>query len=157
MYVSSLMLSSENTYGTRPCKWCNQSDLNSLLFAVWLVFSWLYVYLWKSLLSFSYSYSLRVFFPKSTLPLICFLYLIRVCVCVSVSVSVCLLEWFLISLPVVFSLCTWECVSWDFFLCVYIYISMYVCFHLCVPRIHILFNFGLNLHISFISFIWSCV
>ena len=37
MYVSSLMLSSENMYGTRPCQW----DLNSLVFAVWMVYrSW---------------------------------------------------------------------------------------------------------------------
>ena len=32
-------------------------------------------------------------------------------------------------------------------LCVYIYISMYVCVHLCVCMIHILFNFGLDLSI----------
>ena len=43
VYVSNLLLSSENIYDTRPYSWDTQWDMNALLFAVWMVFSWLWV------------------------------------------------------------------------------------------------------------------
>ena len=57
-----------------------------------------------------------------------------VCVSVCVCVCVCVLEWFWISLIIIFSLCMWECVSWEFFLCVYAYtyLCMFVSICVCV-------------------------
>ena len=43
IHVFSLLLSSENIYGTKPFEWGTQWDLNSLIFEVWMVFSWLWV------------------------------------------------------------------------------------------------------------------
>ena len=69
------------------------------------------------------------------------------------SLCVCVLEWFWISLRVIFFLCVGECVSWGYFyvfmfgsavwnllvtfweflsVCIYIYISMYTCVCVCV-------------------------
>ena len=91
MYACSLLLSSGNKYGTRPCWWSSQWDLNSLVFAVWMVFSWLWVYMEvSSLFFFKYVY-LNLLLPFIGLWLL-------ICVCV----YVCVLEWFR-----VFSLCVW--------------------------------------------------
>ena len=45
VYVSSLLLLSENIYGTRPCEWGTQWDVNSLVFESWMIFSWLWLYI----------------------------------------------------------------------------------------------------------------
>ena len=107
VYVSSLLLSSENIYGTSLCEWVTQRDLNSL---VWMVFSWLWVYL---------EVTFFFFFCVSTLVislLIALWYFICFCHFTSGS-CVCLLEWFQISLSY-FSLCvSWAslfgCVVWN--------------------------------------------
>ena len=81
---------------------------------------------------------------------------VYVCVCVCVCVCVGVVSDFIF---VFFSQCMSESASWDLFLCVYIYIYiyMYICFHLCACMIYVLFNFGLNLSIKFVSFIGSSV
>ena len=75
MYVSSLLLSLENIYGTSPREWGTQWDLNSFVFEVWTVFSWLWIYIdITPLLSF-----LRVCLPLSASPLIDLWYFICFC------------------------------------------------------------------------------
>ena len=106
-----------------------------------LQFEWFwvgYIFLCRSLLSFSYNVFLLVYFS-----LIHFW-------------SVGVVSDFTYSY---FSLCIFERVSLDFFcvrIYIYIYIYIYACFHLWLCTIDVLFNFDLNLSITFFSFIWSC-
>ena len=67
-----------NIYGTRPCEWGTQWDLNSLVFEV---FSWLWVYI-EVTPFFSF---LWVCVPKSVYLKLVF----DICVCVCVCVCVC--------------------------------------------------------------------
>ena len=70
----------------------NVGDLNSLVFAVWMVFSWLWVY----------SEVTPLFFSECA-------YLNLLSLIFDMFLSLCVLEWFRISLTVIL------CVSWDSF------------------------------------------
>ena len=71
-----------------------------------------------------------------------------VCVCsfhgfwISLAVSLYVLEWFRISLIVIFSLGVCECVLRYFGVCIYINLCMIV--SICVCVIHVLFNFWIK-------------
>ena len=83
-YVSILMLSSENIKGTRTCWGVILWHLNSLVFVVWMVFSWLRFCLFYDGRSFLF---LRVFLLVFTPHLLLMFDTLCVCVCVCVCVN----------------------------------------------------------------------
>ena len=116
--------------------------MNSLLFAVWMFFSWLCALYRGDPLFFWECVHLSLLY----LSLIFDVVVVYVCVCV------CALEWFWVSLTVIFLLCACKCVFWGFFVnvwqcgfkftrnffliafvCVFVYTyHIYVCLCVCV-------------------------
>ena len=101
VYVSSLLLSSENIYWIWPCSLGTQWDLSSLLFAVWMFFSWLWVLYWGHTLFFLVCFSPHDIFCRC----------VFVCVCVGVVLGFTNCYFF-------FALCVWVCVLGIFCVCV---------------------------------------
>ena len=84
--VSSLMLSLENIYGTRPCWWDIQCGMNSLVLGVWMVFSWLWFFTKVTPLFFLECVYLCLLYPSFAFDI---WFVVSFCVCVYVCVCVC--------------------------------------------------------------------
>ena len=87
----------------------------ALVFAVWMVFSWLWVYMDVTILNFLEYIYLSLLKPS-------FAFDIGYVVCVCVCVCVCVLEWFRISLTIIFL-----CVYMNMRLEIFVWVCVCVC------------------------------
>ena len=80
------LLSSENIYGTRPCQWGNQRKMKSPVFRVYMIFSWLRVYMQVIPQFFLESVFTLAYFSPRWFLIFDMVFSLGMCVCVCVTV-----------------------------------------------------------------------